>query len=113
MDIFVFPSRTDTLGNVVLEAFASGIPAIVTSEGGPKFRNRYKSFNSILVRKSSVRVSGSACSIQSIVVNRATRGAFIDLYARRARSFLPGLLSGRAARAEEAAEILNQDLSGL
>jgi phosphatidylinositol alpha 1,6-mannosyltransferase len=37
MDVFVFPSRTDTLGNVVLEAFASGVPAIVTSAGGPKF----------------------------------------------------------------------------
>jgi glycosyltransferase involved in cell wall biosynthesis len=37
MDVFVFPSRTDTFGNVVLEAFASGIPAVVTSEGGPKF----------------------------------------------------------------------------
>jgi glycosyltransferase involved in cell wall biosynthesis len=37
MDAFVFPSRTDTFGNVVLEAFASGVPAIVTHSGGPKF----------------------------------------------------------------------------
>ena len=37
MDVFVFPSRTDTFGNVVLEAFASGVPAVVTAEGGPKF----------------------------------------------------------------------------
>jgi glycosyltransferase involved in cell wall biosynthesis len=37
MDIFVFPSRTDTYGNVVLEAMASGIPALVTDEGGPQF----------------------------------------------------------------------------
>lgn len=37
MDAFVFPSRTDTFGNVVLEAFASGVPAIVTNSGGPKF----------------------------------------------------------------------------
>ncbi len=37
MDVFVFPSRTDTFGNVVLEAFASGVPAVVTDSGGPKF----------------------------------------------------------------------------
>jgi len=36
MDLFVFPSRTDTFGNVIQEAAASGVPAVVTNEGGPK-----------------------------------------------------------------------------
>ena len=35
-DIFTFPSTTDTFGNVVLEAQASGLPVIVSDEGGPK-----------------------------------------------------------------------------
>ncbi len=35
-DIFVFPSTTDTYGNSVLEAQASGLPAIVTDMGGPQ-----------------------------------------------------------------------------
>lgn len=35
-DLLVFPSRTDTLGQVVMEAQASGLPAIVSNEGGPK-----------------------------------------------------------------------------
>jgi glycosyltransferase involved in cell wall biosynthesis len=36
-DVFAFPSRTDTFGNVVLEALASGVPSIVTNMGGPKY----------------------------------------------------------------------------
>jgi glycosyltransferase involved in cell wall biosynthesis len=37
MDILVFPSHTDTFGNVVLESLSSGVPAIVTTHGGPKY----------------------------------------------------------------------------
>jgi glycosyltransferase involved in cell wall biosynthesis len=37
MDVFIFPSETDAFGNVAQEAFASGVPAIVTDQGGPKF----------------------------------------------------------------------------
>jgi len=34
-DVFLFPSATDTFGNVVLEAQASGIPVVVSDRGGP------------------------------------------------------------------------------
>ncbi|MFO8048259.1 MAG: glycosyltransferase, partial [Desulfosudaceae bacterium] len=34
-DIFLFPSTVDTMGNVVVEAQASGVPVIVTDKGGP------------------------------------------------------------------------------
>jgi phosphatidylinositol alpha 1,6-mannosyltransferase len=46
MDVLVFPSHTDTFGNVVLEALASGVPAVVTPDGGPKYivRNRETGF---------------------------------------------------------------------
>jgi len=37
MDLFVFPSETETVGNVVLEALASGVPVIAMAQGGPKF----------------------------------------------------------------------------
>ena len=37
MDLFAFYSETDTFGNAVLEALASGVPAVVTDKGGPKF----------------------------------------------------------------------------
>ncbi|MGD9157932.1 MAG: glycosyltransferase [Desulfobacteraceae bacterium] len=35
-DMFIFPSETDTFGNAVLEAQASGLPVFVTDIGGPK-----------------------------------------------------------------------------
>ncbi len=35
-DIFLFPSATDTFGQVILEAQASGLPVIAVSEGGPR-----------------------------------------------------------------------------
>ena len=35
-DIFVFPSTTDTFGNVIIEAQAAGLPVIVSDAGGPR-----------------------------------------------------------------------------
>jgi phosphatidylinositol alpha 1,6-mannosyltransferase len=37
MDIFIFPSETDAFGNVAQEALCSGVPAIVSHLGGPKY----------------------------------------------------------------------------
>jgi glycosyltransferase involved in cell wall biosynthesis/predicted metal-dependent phosphoesterase TrpH len=34
-DLFLFPSSTDTFGQVILEAQASGLPVIAVAEGGP------------------------------------------------------------------------------
>jgi glycosyltransferase involved in cell wall biosynthesis len=35
-DIFVFPSTTDTFGNVIIEAQAAGLPVVVSDIGGPR-----------------------------------------------------------------------------
>ena len=37
LNLLVFPSRTGAFCNVVLEALCSGVPAVVTAGGGPKF----------------------------------------------------------------------------
>jgi glycosyltransferase involved in cell wall biosynthesis len=36
MDVFVFPSRTDTFGLVILEAMASGVPVVLAPEVGAR-----------------------------------------------------------------------------
>lgn len=37
LDVFVFPSETDTFGLAVLEALSSGVPAVVSPAGGPQY----------------------------------------------------------------------------
>jgi phosphatidylinositol alpha 1,6-mannosyltransferase len=37
MDLFVCPSQTETVGNVVLEAMASGVAVVAMKQGGPRF----------------------------------------------------------------------------
>jgi phosphatidylinositol alpha 1,6-mannosyltransferase len=60
MDAFAFPSETDTFGLAVLEALASGVPAVVSPMGGPKYTvehgksgyvaNRFEEFAPLLAK---------------------------------------------------------------
>jgi glycosyltransferase involved in cell wall biosynthesis len=66
-DAFVFPSETDTYGNVVLEAMASGVPVIVTAAGGPRFLVRE------CVTGLVCRDAGEMASARSLAVARHRR----------------------------------------
>ncbi len=69
-DIFVFPSTTDTFGNVVLEAQASGLPVVVSDSGGPK--ELVKDNRNGLITKSH-DVEDFARAIRALVTNGPLR----------------------------------------
>ena len=69
-DIFVFPSTTDTFGNVILEAQASGLPVIVSDSGGPKELVAHNA-NGLITRSHNVEDFTSA--IRTLVTNRTLR----------------------------------------
>src|SRR6266478_6639382 len=63
-DIFVFPSTTDTFGNVILEAQACGVPVVVSDSGGPKELVEDKT-NGLITK--SRDVEDFACAIRALV----------------------------------------------
>src|SRR5207237_9777636 len=69
-DIFVFPSTTDTFGNVIIEAQASGVPVVVSDSGGPKELVEDKA-NGLITRSHDVDDFTSA--IRTLVTDRAVR----------------------------------------
>ena len=69
-DIFVFPSTTDTFGNVILEAQASGLPVVVSDSGGPKELVADKA-NGLITRSHNVEDFTDA--IRALVTNRTLR----------------------------------------
>ena len=69
-DIFVFPSTTDTFGNVILEAQASGLPVVVSDSGGPKELVAHNA-NGLITKSHNVEDFTGA--IRTLVTNRALR----------------------------------------
>ncbi|MCC6265742.1 MAG: glycosyltransferase [Bryobacterales bacterium] len=70
MDVFAFTSTTDTFGNVVQEALASGVPAVVTPGGGPKFIIRENETGFI-----AQDAAGFAQHIRTLMADRARLAA--------------------------------------
>jgi glycosyltransferase involved in cell wall biosynthesis len=69
-DVFVFPSTTDTFGNVILEAQASGLPVVVSDSGGPKELVADQA-NGLITRSHDVEDLTRA--IRALVTDRALR----------------------------------------
>jgi glycosyltransferase involved in cell wall biosynthesis/predicted metal-dependent phosphoesterase TrpH len=81
-DLFLFCSRTDTYGQVVLEAGASGLPVVAVDEGGPAalIENRH---TGILCRPDADHLAGAVLQLASSPTLRRRLG---QAGARTARS---------------------------
>ena len=66
-DVFLFPSATETLGFVVLEAMASGLPVICCGEGGVK-DNVIDGYNGIICEHKNVQ---EYCNAAEKLINNA------------------------------------------
>jgi glycosyltransferase involved in cell wall biosynthesis len=80
-DIFLFPSATDTFGQVILEAQASGLAVIAVAEGGPL--SLIDDGVTGLLRPAQAEALADA--VVELAANPARRGALADAAVRQAR----------------------------
>jgi glycosyltransferase involved in cell wall biosynthesis len=73
-DIFLFCSRTDTYGQVVVEAGASGLPVVAIAEGGPAslIENRH---TGMLCEPDADHLAGALLQLASSPLRRRHLGA--------------------------------------
>jgi glycosyltransferase involved in cell wall biosynthesis len=91
-DVFVFPSTTDTFGNVVLEAMSSSLPVVVTDQGGPS--------ELVAHNRTGVIVPGSNPKALTDAVRRlVTDEALRDRLSHAARAHAAHMRYDRAAEA--------------
>ncbi|CAI7901840.1 unnamed protein product [Closterium sp. NIES-53] len=83
-DIFITPSETETLGNVVLEAMASGVPVVAARAGGiPDIVNR-EGQNGFLFMPGDV--DDAVGKLRQLVASRKTREAIAEAGLRDAEA---------------------------
>ncbi len=76
-DVFLFPSSTETFGNVVLEAMASGLPVIAANSGGVKDSVK-NGFNGLLCEPRNAEsffAAAGACIENHELLDRMSRSA--------------------------------------
>lgn len=104
MDVFLFPSETDTFGNVILEAGASGVPSVVSPHGGPKYLVKdgvtgfvaretadYARLVQVLMSDPAERQRMAAAARQS-ALNRQWSAVFDRVYFQYSRALQDGTL---------------------
>ena len=82
LDLFVFPSQTDTFGMAVLEAQASDVPAVVMARGGPRHVIRPGETGLVAANEDEL-----ANAVLHLIRNQAKRSSMASAARRWARSF--------------------------
>jgi glycosyltransferase involved in cell wall biosynthesis/predicted metal-dependent phosphoesterase TrpH len=110
-DVFLFASSTDTYGQVILEAGASGLPVVAVAEGGPAalVENRH---TGLLCQPDPDHLAGALLQLACSSVLRRQLGA-AAVEAARARSWerALGQLGAGYRRALEAGATVGQPLA--
>ncbi|HCL51469.1 MAG TPA: glycosyltransferase family 1 protein, partial [Clostridiaceae bacterium] len=79
---FLFPSSTETYGNVILEAMASGLPTVACKKGGI-FENVIDGYNGFLCGEKDTEDFYKA--VEKLILNEDLRKAFAKNGLRHAK----------------------------
>jgi glycosyltransferase involved in cell wall biosynthesis len=94
-DVFLFCSRTDTFGQVILEAQASGLPVVAVAEGGPT-ELISDGRSGLLCPPDSDALAGAVCGLASsrAARERLARGGLAGVQERTWEAALGRLAAG-------------------
>ncbi len=94
-DIFLFPSSTDTFGQVILEAQASGLPVIAVAEGGPLSLIEHRA-SGLLCRPDAARLAATLLELADspLLREHLSRGALRAVQQRTWERTLERLADG-------------------
>jgi len=103
-DLFLFPSLTETFGNVTLEAMASGVPTVAFDYGAARAHLRDREHGRLVPRGNADGFIAAAAALSTADAARrgmreAARAATLALRPEQVAREFVGLLAGLPARA--------------